>query len=61
VGQYGAGIVCGTSPVDLAEALLAAEAGWDGFSRAGLDGATSLDWSGIAATFETRVRQTIPT
>lgn len=59
VAQYGAGIVCGTAPADLAEALLAAEAGWDGFSRAGLDGATSLDWSGIAATFETRVRQVL--
>jgi glycosyltransferase involved in cell wall biosynthesis len=61
VAQYGAGIVCGTAPADLADALLTAETGWDGFSRAGLDGATSLDWSGIAATFEARVRRTIRT
>lgn len=61
VAQYGAGIVCGTAPADVADALLAAEEGWEGFSQAGLTGAKSLDWSGIAATFEERVRQTIST
>jgi glycosyltransferase involved in cell wall biosynthesis len=59
VAQYGAGIVCGTEPAEFAEALLAAEVGWDGFSQAGLVGAQSLDWSGIAATFEDRVRQVV--
>ncbi|CAN5871238.1 glycosyltransferase family 4 protein [soil metagenome] len=57
VAQYGAGIVCGTEPVEFADALLAAEVGWDRFTQAGLVGAQSLDWSGIAGTFEARVRQ----
>ncbi|MCV7136668.1 glycosyltransferase family 4 protein [Mycobacterium hodleri] len=60
VAQYGSGIVCGTQPADFAAALLAANAGWDGFSRAGLVGAQSLDWSGIAATFEAKIRQVVP-
>ena len=59
VAQYGAGIVCGTEVTDFAGALLAANDGWDVFSKAGLAGARSLDWSGIAATFEARVQQTI--
>ena len=59
VAQYGAGIVCGTQPADFAEALLAVESGWNGFSQAGLVGAKSLDWSGIAATFEARVREVL--
>jgi glycosyltransferase involved in cell wall biosynthesis len=60
VAQYGAGIVCGTEPTEFAEALLAAEVEWDGFSQAGRVGAQSLDWSGIAGTFEARVRQIVP-
>lgn len=56
VAQYGSGIVCGTEPAEFAEALLSAEVGWDGFSQAGLAGSQSLDWSGIAATLEARVR-----
>lgn len=57
VAQYGAGVVCGTEPADVAEALLAADAQWDTFSAAGLAGAQTLDWSGIAHTLETRVRE----
>jgi glycosyltransferase involved in cell wall biosynthesis len=57
VTQYGSGIVCGTEPTDFADALLAAEAGWEGFSQAGLLAAQSLDWSGIARTLEERVRE----
>jgi glycosyltransferase involved in cell wall biosynthesis len=56
VAQYGSGIVCGTEPADFADGLLAAEAGWDGFSQAGLAGAGSLDWSQIAVTLETHAR-----
>lgn len=56
VRQYGAGVVCGIEPADFAEALLAAETHWDGYSKAGLAGACSLDWSRIAETFEYRVR-----
>lgn len=59
VAQYGAGIVCGTQPTEFAEALLAAEVGWDGYSRAGLVGSQSLDWYDIAATFEDRVHQIV--
>lgn len=55
VAQYGAGVVCGSEPTDFADALLAAEARWDAFSQAGLVGARSLDWSGIAHALETRV------
>lgn len=61
VAQYGSGIVCGTQPAEFAEALIDACAGADGFSRAGLVGAQSLDWSGIAATFETKIGQIVPT
>lgn len=53
VSQYGAGVVCGTEPADFADGLLAAEAGWHGFSQAGLAGAESLDWARIAVTLET--------
>ena len=35
VAQYGSGVVCGTDPAEFAGALLAAEAGWEGFSHAG--------------------------
>ena len=56
VTQYGAGVVCGTEPTDFAKGLLNAEAQWDGFSQAGLAGAQSLDWSGIAATLEAHAR-----
>ncbi len=56
VSQYGAGVVCGTEPADFADGLLAAEAGWDGFSKAGHAGAESLDWSHIAVTLETHAR-----
>ncbi len=55
VTQFGAGVVCGTEPADFANGLLAAEAGWDGFSRAGLEGAHSLDWARIAITLEEHV------
>jgi glycosyltransferase involved in cell wall biosynthesis len=57
VAQYGAGVVCGTEPADFADALLAVEAGWDAFSQAGLVGARSLDWSGIAQALETRAHK----
>jgi glycosyltransferase involved in cell wall biosynthesis len=60
VTQFGAGIVCDTDPTAFAEALLAAEAGWDEFSRAGLAGAQSLDWSGIADTLEDRADKLAP-
>ncbi len=56
VTQYGSGVVCGTETADFADALLAAEAGWDGFSQAGLRAARTLDWSDIARTLEERVR-----
>lgn len=55
VTQYGAGVVCGGEPADFANALLAAEAGWDEYSQAGLAGAEALDWSFIADTLEARV------
>ena len=54
VAQYGAGIVCGIEPGDFADALLRAEAGWESFSQAGIEGAQCLDWSGIARTLEAR-------
>lgn len=57
VAQYGSGVVCDTEPADFAAALLAAEAGWEGFSRAGIAGAMALDWSGIARLLEARVRE----
>lgn len=53
VKQYGAGVVCGTTEADFADALLAAEADWDVYSQAGSGGAESLDWSHIAKTLET--------
>jgi glycosyltransferase involved in cell wall biosynthesis len=56
VAQYGAGVVCGTEPTDFADGLLTAEAQWDVFSQAGLAGAQSLDWSGIAHNLETRAK-----
>jgi glycosyltransferase involved in cell wall biosynthesis len=59
VAQYGAGVVCGVDPADFAEALLVADAQWDAFSAAGLAGAQTLDWSGIARTLETRVREVL--
>lgn len=59
VAQYGAGVVCGTEPADFAEALLTAHAQWDTFSQAGLAGAQSLDWSGIAHALETRAKEVI--
>lgn len=59
VKQYGAGVVCGTGPADFAEALLAAQAGWDGYSRAGLAGAEDLDWSHIAEKLEKHAEQQI--
>jgi glycosyltransferase involved in cell wall biosynthesis len=59
VAQYGAGVVCGTEPADFAKAMLAVEAGWDGYSEAGLSGANELDWSRIAETLETRARQIV--
>jgi len=55
VRQFGAGVVCGTEPTDFADGLLAAEAGWEGFSQAGLEGAQSLDWARIAITLEDHV------
>lgn len=57
VVQYGAGIVCGTGPTDFAEALLAADQQWEVFSQAGLVGAKSLDWSGIARALELRAHE----
>ena len=61
VTQYGSGVVCGTKPADFADALLAAEAGWEGFSQAGLRAAQTLDWSDIARTLEKRVREVTAT
>ncbi|MBY0289800.1 MAG: glycosyltransferase family 4 protein [Mycobacteriaceae bacterium] len=57
VAQFGAGVVCGTEPADFADALLTAQAQWDTFSRAGLSGAQSLDWSGIAYALEARAEE----
>ncbi|MET0897039.1 MAG: glycosyltransferase family 4 protein [Mycobacterium sp.] len=57
VGQYGAGVVCGTEPGDFAEGLLAAQAQWSAFSEAGIKGAQSLDWSGIAQKLEARAQE----
>lgn len=54
VAQYGAGVVCATTPADFGEALLVAQQQWDVFSEAGLVGAKSLDWSGIARALELR-------
>lgn len=61
VAQYGAGVVCGTEPADFADALLTAQAQWDTFSQAGLSGARSLDWSGVAHELETRAEEVIGT
>lgn len=61
VAQYGAGVVCGTEPAEFADALLATQAQWDTFSQAGLVGAQSLDWSGVAHEFETRAKEVIKT
>lgn len=55
VKQFGSGVVCGTGAAAFADGLLSAEAGWEGFSRAGLEGAQSLDWSRIAITLEEHV------
>lgn len=55
VTQFGSGVVCGTEPADFADGLFAAEAGWDTFSQAGLDGARTLDWAQIAVTLEEHV------
>jgi glycosyltransferase involved in cell wall biosynthesis len=57
VAQYGAGVVCGSTPGDFADALLTVEARWGAFSKAGLVGARSLDWSGIAYALETRAHE----
>lgn len=57
VAQYGAGVVCGTEPADFADALLTAQADWDALSQAGITGAQSLDWSGIAEALELRARE----
>ncbi|AFM16090.1 glycosyltransferase [Mycolicibacterium chubuense NBB4] len=61
VKQYGAGVVCGQEPADFAEALLAAQAGWDSYSQAGLAGAADLDWSHIAEKLETHARRVLST
>lgn len=57
VAQYGAGVICGTDTADFAEALLTSQIQWDTFSQAGIAGAQSLDWSGIAQTLEVRARE----
>lgn len=57
VAHYGVGVVCGTGSEAFADALLAVEADWDTFSQAGLIGAQSLDWSGIAHALEMRARE----
>nr|WP_090338670.1 glycosyltransferase family 4 protein [Mycolicibacterium malmesburyense]CRL66641.1 glycosyltransferase [Mycolicibacterium malmesburyense] len=57
VAQYDAGVVCGTEPSDFADGLLAAQARWDLYSRAGLTAARSLDWAGIAEALETRAQE----
>lgn len=59
VEQYGAGVVCGTDAEQFADALLSAEAGWDGFSRAGIVGSASLDWDRIVATLEQRIGEIV--
>ncbi|WP_193046563.1 glycosyltransferase family 4 protein [Mycolicibacterium baixiangningiae] len=56
VRQFGAGVVCGTEPAEFADGLHEAEAQWDRFSRAGLAGTDSLDWSRIATTLEEHAR-----
>lgn len=57
VAQYGAGVVCGTDATAFADALLTVESQWDELSQAGLAGAQSLDWSGIAQSLETRAKE----
>ena len=57
VAQYGAGIICGTEPTDFAEALLRVQEDWNAFSEAGIKGAQSLDWSGIAQSLELRAHE----
>ncbi|WP_234817856.1 glycosyltransferase family 4 protein [Mycolicibacterium sphagni] len=59
VAQYKAGIVCGTTPTDFAEALLATEADWNAFSQAGVAAAQTLDWSHIAETLEARIQEVL--
>jgi len=59
VAQYGAGVVCGTEPGDFAEALITAQAEWDVFSKAGLAGAQTLDWAGIAHALELRAEAVV--
>ncbi|TRW80450.1 glycosyltransferase family 4 protein [Mycolicibacterium sp. 018/SC-01/001] len=52
VKQYGAGVVCGTAPIAFADALIDAQAGWEGYSQAGRAGAVDLDWTHIAEKLE---------
>ncbi|BBX71561.1 glycosyltransferase family 4 protein [Mycolicibacterium psychrotolerans] len=59
VKQYGAGVICGTEPENFADALLAVQAGWDGYSWAGLAGAANLDWSHIAEKLEKHAERTV--
>ncbi|BBX17970.1 glycosyltransferase family 4 protein [Mycolicibacterium duvalii] len=59
VAQYGSGVVCDTTPDAFAEALLATQTDWDEYSKAGLAGAQSLDWSGIAADLERRAGEVV--
>ena len=58
VKQYGAGIVCGQTPVAFADALLDAQAGWEGYAQAGRAGAVDLDWTHIAEKLEKHAQQT---
>jgi glycosyltransferase involved in cell wall biosynthesis len=59
VAQYGAGVVCGTEPGDFAGALVTAQAEWDVLSKAGLMGAQTLDWAGIAHALEARAQEIV--
>lgn len=59
VAQYGAGVVCGTEAEQVADGLLAAEAGWDEFSCAGITGSASLDWERIVATLESQIEKIV--
>ena len=58
VKQYGAGIVCGQTSVAFADALLDAQAGWEGYAQAGRAGAVDLDWTHIAEKLEKHAQQT---
>ncbi|MGO4441815.1 glycosyltransferase family 4 protein [Mycobacterium sp. 2YAF39] len=57
--QYGVGVVCGTEPTEFAEAMLAADAGWEAFSRAGLTAAQTLDWGDIARSLEEHAHEVL--